>query len=212
MKKVVCYGDSNTWGFNPISKTRTAHDVRWTGVLQQLLGSDVKVEEEGLNGRTTAVDDFTMPGRNGLTYVDVCMDTNSPVDVVVLMLGTNDTKYFLTNSAWAIGQGIDMLLTRIQNPAYGADGVAPKVLVVAPAHIKPGITDTWFYGMFNQDSVRISKELAYEYKLIADLHNCEFLDASEYTEVSDEDCLHLSPEGHEKLAHAIYEKVAEMLK
>jgi lysophospholipase L1-like esterase len=88
MKTILCYGDSNTWGYAPGTGKRYLRHERWTGVLQQLLGSNAVVIEEGLNGRTTTLDDPTKPFRNGKDYLIPCLDSHAPLDLVVLMLGT----------------------------------------------------------------------------------------------------------------------------
>ena len=89
--KVLCYGDSNTWGRDPHGKgIRYPVNVRWTGLLQSKLGHDYDIIEEGLGGRTTVIDDPKREGRNGKTYLRPCLETHSPIDVITLMLGTND--------------------------------------------------------------------------------------------------------------------------
>ena len=92
MKTVLCYGDSNTWGYIGGTGERFAPEVRWPGVLQAALGGAYRVIEEGLNGRTTVFDDSIEEGRNGETYLRPCLQTHAPIDLVILMLGTNDLK------------------------------------------------------------------------------------------------------------------------
>ena len=53
MYRILCYGDSNTWGYIPLTEKRYPPEVRWTGRLQRLLGPDYQVLEDGLSGRTT---------------------------------------------------------------------------------------------------------------------------------------------------------------
>ena len=92
MKTILCYGDSNTYGYNPVTGGRWSEDIRWTGRLQQLLGDEYKVIEEGCNGRTTM---YKAPGegwKSGLEYLKPCLNSHKPVDAVVMMLGTNDLK------------------------------------------------------------------------------------------------------------------------
>ena len=86
MKTILCYGDSNTWGYIPGTGNRYPRQVRWTGVLQNLLGEKFHVIEEGLNGRTTVMDDPTRIAKNGLPYLRPCLDSHAPIDLVVLML------------------------------------------------------------------------------------------------------------------------------
>ena len=90
--RIVCFGDSNTWGYNPHTATRYPEDVRWTGLLQEMLGNDYKVIEEGQNGRTIATDDPCEGERNGIKVIVPCIESQKPFDLLILMLGTNDLK------------------------------------------------------------------------------------------------------------------------
>ncbi len=94
IKTILCYGDSNTWGYIPATAGRYPPDVRWPGVMRKLLGEKYNVIEEGLNGRTTVWEDPYKPGRNGLELLIPILDSHNPIDLVVVMLGTNDLKHF----------------------------------------------------------------------------------------------------------------------
>lgn len=98
MKTIVCYGDSNTYGYNPENGFRYEYEERWTTILQKELKDSAIVIPEGLNGRTTSFEDELRPGRNGATYLDPCLHSHGPIDLVVLMLGTNDLKIRLGNT------------------------------------------------------------------------------------------------------------------
>lgn len=104
MKTVLCYGDSNTWGHDPETRTRYPPDVRWAGVLADRLGPGYRVIEEGLNGRTTRWDGPMEPGRNGLTYLRPCVESHQPLHMIVVMLGTNDLNRRFDLSASDIAQ------------------------------------------------------------------------------------------------------------
>ncbi|MFZ4768284.1 MAG: GDSL-type esterase/lipase family protein, partial [Roseimicrobium sp.] len=137
MKTILCYGDSNTWGFVPESITeafprRHPRDVRWTGVLQRELGAEYHVIEEGQNGRTTVHDDPINLHRNGRTYLPACLESHKPIDLVVLMLGTNDLKAMFGLSAPEIAAGAGQLATVILRSDTGPHATAPKILLVAP--------------------------------------------------------------------------------
>ena len=105
MAVILCYGDSNTWGYDPVGNARFGPDDRWTGVLRTTLGSAHSVIEEGLNGRTTNVDDQIEEHRNGRTYLMPCVQSHAPFDVITIMLGTNDLKERFHRSAALPGQG-----------------------------------------------------------------------------------------------------------
>ena len=97
MKNILCFGDSNTWGYVPGTGNRYPKQIRWTGLLQNLLGDSFFIIEEGLNGRTTVLDDPTRIAKNGMTYLRPCLDSQAPIDLVVMMLGTNDCKHRFTS-------------------------------------------------------------------------------------------------------------------
>ena len=210
MKTIVCYGDSNTWGFIPNvdapqdwSVNRFAPDVRWTGVLQRELGGEYRVEEEGLNGRTTYVDDPQDSCRNGLKYIDVCMQTKSPVDMVVLMLGTNDTKDFLGLPPLMIARGVESIVRRIKEGGYGYRGSAPKILIVAPARLHPELARAWPGEEFGANAIRKDQALAEQYRKIADAHGAYFLYAGSEITADEADCVHMNEEGHAKLGKMV---------
>src|SRR5918995_379176 len=126
MRTVLCYGDSNTWGYDPATRKRYPPHVRWTGVLADQLG------EEGLNGRTTRWDDPIEPHRNGMTYLRPCVESHRPLDLVIVMLGTNDLKRRFDLSASDIAQSAAVVAETAQRFALTADGRNAKVLLVAP--------------------------------------------------------------------------------
>lgn len=97
MTTILCYGDSNTYGYNPVNGLRYPKDVRWTGVLQKLLGEQYAVIEEGCNGRTTVFEDIAEPWKAGLGYLKPCLNTHKPIDFVIMMLGSNDLKECFTH-------------------------------------------------------------------------------------------------------------------
>ena len=115
MRHVLIYGDSNTWGYIPVSRSRYDGDTRWPGVLQKILGKGYRVIEEGLNGRTTVLEDPLQKGRNGSTYLLPCLESHRPLDLVVIMLGTNDMKHRYGVSAEEIAMGMEVLIKIVKN-------------------------------------------------------------------------------------------------
>lgn len=217
MKTIVCYGDSNTWGFMPMAElpdwTRNRFDfgTRWTGVLQKALGSEYRVEEEGLNGRTTMFDDVLDERRNGLKYIDICMLTKMPVDLVILMLGTNDVKEHFGATAYLIARGVGRLAERIRAGGYGFGGKCPEILVMAPAHLGTGIVDAWLGQEFGPHCLEKDARLAELYEALARENGLHFLNAAEVAEVSPADCVHLSAEAHRRLGARVAEEVRQIL-
>lgn len=213
MKTIVCYGDSNTWGFMPckekpdLNSARFDEKKRWTMLLQQQLGVTFKIEEEGLNGRTTAFDDPFDDHLNGLRYIENCMLTKMPIDLVILMLGTNDMKEYLGIDAYNSARGIEQIILRVKQNKYGRDGRCPKILVVSPVPIEKNIYDAWPSGEFGKSCCEKQNKLASNYEKIAKEQKCYFLNASDYVCASCKDAVHLDEVNHEKLAQILYKEV-----
>ncbi len=139
-KRILCYGDSNTWGWVPASmgKDRFLVDKRWTGRLQKLLGADFEIIEEGLGGRTTMFADPRpeFPERNGLVTLPIILETHLPLDLVILMLGTTDTKEMMNLSVQEIGLGMSNLVKAVKDSKLLNNQKTPAVLVVVPPVVK----------------------------------------------------------------------------
>jgi lysophospholipase L1-like esterase len=180
---------------------RYPQHVRWTGRLQQILGSGFQVLEEGLKGRTTVFTDPVAEYRNGKHLLPAILDSHAPLDAVVLMLGTNDCKLiFHANAAW-IARGASTLIEiiRCHTPA--------QILLVSPAPIE-GLTE--FAGIFAEQA-QVSHNLAAHFSRVAIEQKTAFLNAGEYCRVSPLDGLHLDADAHAALACAIAAVIREML-
>ncbi len=191
--KVLCFGDSNTWGYSPIEGTRYPVNVRWPGVLQSMLGDGYWIIEEGLNGRTTDVDDPGSPGRNGLIYLHPCLKTHNPIDVIILMLGTNDTKQKFDRSAQRISEGLRSLLDEIETTSYDHAGRSPQLIIVIP----PLVDDT--IEKAREDFINASqrlRELSCLYRQLARTYGARFLDLAQLVSPSQKDGIHLEPADH----------------
>ena len=207
MKRVLCYGDSNTWGYDPVTKDRLDHDLRWTGVLRTVLGGGYTIIEEGLNGRTTVWDDPIEGYKNGRTYLIPCLETHRPLDLVVLMLGTNDLKQRFSLSAFDIAQGASVLVREIQASAAGIGGHAPLVLLMAPP---PVVTLTDFAEMFEGAESK-SRKFSAHYARVAQELGCALLDTSTVIVSSPLDGIHFEAGEHRKLGEAVARKVKELV-
>ena len=207
MKTILCYGDSNTWGYNPVDAGRYPRDVRWTGVVARELGPDYQVIEEGLNGRTTVWDDPIEGYKNGHDYLIPCLETHKPVDLVVLMLGSNDLKMRFSLPAYDIANGAGVLVGVIQQSTTGPGNSAPQVLLMAPPPVAR-LTD--FAEMFEGATAK-SKKFAEHYRRVADERGCEFLDTGTVIVSSDLDGIHFDPPEHRKLGLAVAKRVKELL-
>lgn len=204
---MLCYGDSNTWGFNPATKERFPPSVRWTGILQRQLGDRFRVIEEGLNSRTTVFEDPLQPGRNGLEYLIPCLDSHAPIDLVVLMLGTNDLKRRFSLSAEEIALGAARLIRTIQHSTAGPTGGSPSILLVAPPRIG---RLSEFAGYF-EGAPEKSKRFGQAYRAIATELGAAFLDTAPLVGASDLDGVHLDEDAHAKLAGSVENEVRTLL-
>lgn len=193
------------------SVTRYADEKRWTGILQQQLMGKVRVIEEGLCGRTVMFDDPVAPDRNGRAFLNCCLQSHQPLDLVILMLGTNDIRHIFTPSVKEIAMGMQTLVQMCQNPfLFGKD--IPKVLVIAPPPVRDEIATSDFYGMYDEVSVEKSKKLSEEYcRLLSNQKDVYLMDAGKIAEVSLRDCIHLTTEGHHALGLAVAEQVCGIL-
>lgn len=132
MKTILCYGDSNTYGLKSDLVSRYPRNVRWTGILQEKLGSEYYVIEEGLGGRTTVWDDPVEDYKNGKKYLLPCLDSHKPLDLVIIMLGTNDLKSRFSVTPFDIGASMENLVKTIIKSDAGVDFQPPKILLVTP--------------------------------------------------------------------------------
>ena len=200
MKTVLCYGDSNTYGYVPESGMRYPKEIRYPGRLQVLLGDEYTVIEEGCNGRTTIHDDPIDGWKNGLDYLKPCLNSHKPVDIVIMMLGSNDLKDTFHLSAEEIADGAGVLVDVIKTFTAEKQGFVPKIILVSPPEIGTGIKRSPFYGAFFETAIEESKKFPEYYKKVADEKDCIFFDAAKHIYPSEYDSLHLTPEGHRILA------------
>jgi lysophospholipase L1-like esterase len=132
MFEVLCCGDSNIWGADPATGGRFSRDDRWPGVLQKALGDEYHVIEEGLGGRTTVWEDPIEGHKNGREYLIPCLVTHSPLDLVIILLGTNDLKKRFSVSAQDIAFGAGVLVDTVNKSGSGRNWKASKVLLLVP--------------------------------------------------------------------------------
>lgn len=212
MKTILCYGDSNTWGCPPLQPgqavERYGPDVRWGSVLRTTLGRGYWVVEEGLGGRTTVWDDpIEGEHKNGKRYLLPCLESHAPIDLVVLMLGTNDLKQRFGLSAADIAAGAGALADIILRSTCGPENSSPKVLLIAPP---PTAQLSGFAEMFAGAGEK-SRAFAGHYQREADLRGCAFLDAGQIVTSSRHDGIHLEAEAHQSLGRVVARIVQELL-
>lgn len=210
-KRILCFGDSNTWGYDPRGG-RYDEETRWPMRLQRLLGEGFTVVEEGFNGRTCVYDDPIEGGyKSGANYLPPCLMSHSPLDLVIIMLGTNDAKRRFNLTPMTIGEGMMQLIRITRLYAVDGQGNPPKVLIVAPPPILDTLMRSRHAECFGEQAIEVTKGLAAEYARIAKLLRCDFFDAASWTEVSSIDAVHFTKEGHLGLAEGLTRKLTQIL-
>ena len=147
-KRIVCFGDSNTWGYDPGTAERFPEDVRWTGLLAQALGENYWVIEEGQNGRTIATDDPCEGEKNGMRSLVPCIESQKPFDLLIIMLGTNDLKRKFQYCAMDVAGEMELMAEKITNYLRFHMKGNPQVLLISPVHIGENITRSRLGDLF----------------------------------------------------------------
>ncbi len=211
MKRILCYGDSNTHGTKPMRNendvARFAYHERWPGVVASELGAEFHIIEEGLPGRTTVHDD-AIEGihKNGKTYLLPCLESHWPLDAVIITLGVNDFKARFSVSPAEISASVGTLITIVRNaPSFGHQ--TPKILVLAPP---PIVEAGWLDERFAGGAAK-SKELSVHLSAMADANGAAFFDLGSVAHVSPIDGIHFDATNHRVMGHAIALQLKEIL-
>lgn len=207
---ILCFGDSNTHGYNPENGKRYERNERWTGILQNLLGESDYVIEEGLSGRTTVFDDPLYEGLSGIDFIIPTLMTHEPIDLLIIMLGTNDTKDRFGASAEVISLGLDRLIKKAKFCELAFRNSKPNILVVAPLPIREEIKNAECYYTMGKSCSEKSYKIIPLYEKVAKENGCYFFDPSPFAVCSDYDYMHLSKEAHEILGKKLYEVISEI--
>ena len=218
-KRVLCFGDSNTWGFIPVPTPPTTgrydREQRWPHVMAAALDGNVEVIEEALSGRTTDAADPELAhiagaGADGSAYLPVALASHLPLDLVIIMLGTNDVKPHLARTAPRIAHGAKKLLdaARTLDGGVGTSYPNPKVLLICPPPL--GRLSAYFEDMFAGGHAKNAAMPAL-YEGVARAAGVEFLDAGRHIETDGEDGVHFSEATQRSLGLAVAEKVRTIL-
>ncbi|RZM94048.1 hydrolase [Bradyrhizobium genosp. SA-3] len=213
-RRILCFGDSLTWGWIAVPEgsptTRFPLHERWTGAMAAALGDGYEIIEEGLSARTTSIDDPVDPRLNGSAYLPAALASHIPLDLVILMLGTNDTKSYYHRTPYEIAVGMSKLVGQVLTSAGGVGTIypAPKVLVVAPPPLAD-LPDPWFQGMFEGGREK-TVELAAQYKALASFMKVEFFDAGSAIATAGVDGIHFTAKNNTDLGRALARKVTTL--
>jgi lysophospholipase L1-like esterase len=214
MKTILCYGDSITFGSSPImGGPRHAFEDRWPSALEAGLGGAARVIAEGLGGRTTVHDDwFSNTDRNGARILPTLLASHSPLDLVVIMLGTNDLKPHLGRTALEASYGIRRLVNVTRAHAAHEGLQAPKIVIVAPPHLRPTNVHPEMMVHFGEDgAIEQSKQFALFYKRRADELGTAFFDASTVAQADPADGVHLDAKNTRAIGDGLVPVVKSLL-
>lgn len=203
MTNILCFGDSNTYGYKPDGSGRFDENIRWTGLLQGKLGKEYHVIEEGLCGRTTVFQDEFREGRRGIDAIGIVVETHNPIDVLIIMLGTNDVKSRYGASSGLIAKGLEQVILKAKEKSSQEF----KLLIISPIRLGKNVGEDGYDPEFDHKSEEVVSNLPKEYKDIAKKYHADFLDAGAITEPSQMDREHLDVSGHTALAEAIYQSI-----
>jgi lysophospholipase L1-like esterase len=209
MKSVLVYGDSLSWGIVPGTRKRLSFSERWPGAMEVALAGKVRVIEDCLNGRRTVWEDPFKPGRNGLVGLAQRMEVNSPLDLVVVMLGTNDFQFSTPfTTPWSAAQGVAAIVNEMRRAPIEPGMVVPPILIVAP----PKLRQAEWQPMPKFEGAHLrAASLAVELKQVASDLGCEFFDASAVAETSRIDGVHLDADQHGLLGAAMAVEISRLL-
>lgn len=213
VKNIVCFGDSNTYAYDSSSLGRFARFERYPGILQEILGDDYYVIEEGLCGRTTSFEDPLTESLSGVSMVTPILRTHGPVDLLIIMLGTNDVKARFNAMPANIATALNRLIVKAQTTTNAWRDDKPQILIVCPPPIGKTYEQKMFGSEMGPGCSEKSAALAPLYKNVAELTHCHFLDGGSVDGVvMGEACeMHLSKEAHAALAQALAERIRQIL-
>lgn len=209
-RTILCYGDSNTFGTMPMASLsedgRHGHDARWPSVMAKVLGVGFEVIAEGLPGRTSLHDDpIEGAHRNGLSVLPAVMESHRPLDLVILMLGTNDLKQRFSVGAGDIALSLGRLIEAIKTSTTGPGGRGPLVLLVCP----PPIREIGELGEMFAGGALKSASLSGACARVAERLGVPMVNARTLIEVSDIDGIHFSAEAQQRLGLAMVREVQD---
>jgi lysophospholipase L1-like esterase len=198
MRTVLCFGDSNTWGFDPDTGARFPRDVRWPGRLQAALGDEWHVVEEGLNGRTATLDSPVAFGRSGLSYLQPCLESHAPLDAVLIALGTNDLaeRYALTPTD--VARAVGLLAEVVRKSDAGVGAAAPLPILVCPPPVGDATWEEDWAGTPAKSAL-----LPGRFRAVAEEGGYVLIDLGEVTRFGDLDGIHLDAGGHAAVARHV---------
>lgn len=193
MKKILCYGDSNTYGYNPTDGTRFDNTIRWTALLQNNLGSDFEVINEGACDRTGFVDNDKGFLFSAQKHFPKMIAKTKDIDILILALGTNDLQFKYDISFKQIENGLEKLILIAKN-------YAKKIIIIPPVVLDNNVLNGYFNYQFDETSISKSKKVGKIYRKLSNVYGLNYFDLNEFVKHSNADGLHYDEIGHNIIA------------
>lgn len=202
MKKIICYGDSNTFGFNPKDGSRYDKSIRWTGILSDILRNDYEIKEEGCNNRTAFFENSDGLVQSGQSYLVQCLEKHKDFDIFILALGTNDLQKFYDINEQVVINGLESFITKIS-----ACNQTARIILVTPVLLDKTVLYGYFSYQFNERSIKASVWIQNIYRAFADKNGLEIVNLNKFIKPSSFDGLHFDPKEHKAIAEKLAEQV-----
>ena len=202
-KRILCYGDSNTYGFNPYDCSRYEENQRWSGILKQSLQDEYEVIEEGKNNRTGFVDNPEGFEYSAQRHFPKFISKIGEVDILILAIGTNDLQFLFDVSFKNMERGLENLITVAKSHKI------KNIILVPPVKIKECILSGFFSNQFDETSIKKSKGVDKIYKKLARVLNCNYIDFNDFVKPSDKDGLHYDISSHVRIAEELKKFITE---
>lgn len=210
--RIVCFGDSNTWGYDAGSRGRFEEGESWPDQLQARLGEGYEVIQEGLGGRTAVMEDPLYEGTRGLDDIHPCLLSHSPIALVIIMLGTNDAKERFSLTAYNIAVGIVRVALKARNAPAGRSEGSPRVLVISPPPIGIRYVETESFPDMGKGCSEKTEELGGYLRVLCTQEGLDLLDMKGRVSFGAEDHVHLDRKGHEELAKMVHAWIMKEMK
>ena len=198
MKKIICYGDSNTFGYNPKDGSRFDENIRWTSLLQKNLGAEYVVINEGMCDRTGFVNNPKGELFSAPKHFPEFTKKSGNIDLLILWIGTNDLQFQYNISLSTIERGLENLIKLAKTKAK-------KILIISPVILNENILKGAFNYQFDKTSIVKSRKVGIVYKKIAEIYNCKLFDINTIVNPSDIDGLHYNSNSHRIIANNLSE-------
>jgi len=205
MINILCYGDSNTYGFDPENGSRFDKKTRWTGILAELLDSSCSIIEAGMNNRTGFFQNPDGIEQSGSIHLPLYLKTCPKIDICVLGLGANDLQFIFNINEDVVEKGLKRLISYIKEYSKEAE-----IILVTPPILCENLLDGYFACQFDEKSIENSKKIKPIYKKVAENENCKLIEIDKFVTPSEVDGLHFSAESHKIIGKVIAEKITQI--